>query len=195
MRYQNVTYPSTSHQTFSYPMPYLAYPSYCALPFKGDGILLYLQHKCTCRYICRKDKRPGLGIRPGTWRKPSDTYDGHRQLTAVVIRRSTFELWWTYMYMWLCFHEKQLVRISIFCGLFVYFLFSFFQTVTPTQLNDGLPPILEAFHTRSQYLNCLKNATPRPSSATLQGNPALGKYIQWKLTVKTTHAWPIPEWS
>ena len=50
-----------------------------------------------------------------------------------------------------------------------------FQQVTPAQLNEFVKSILEVYHDRSMYLDCLKEPVQRPSSATLQGNPALGE--------------------
>ncbi|KAJ8300120.1 hypothetical protein KUTeg_021639 [Tegillarca granosa] len=45
--------------------------------------------------------------------------------------------------------------------------------ITSRQLNDTLKAIFEAFHARSVYLNCVTDPAPRPTSATMQGNPAL----------------------
>ena len=50
----------------------------------------------------------------------------------------------------------------------------FFQTVTPTQLNESLKQIFEAVHTRSFYLNCIDKSELLPPSGALRGNPALG---------------------
>ncbi|KAK2168021.1 hypothetical protein LSH36_21g05004 [Paralvinella palmiformis] len=51
------------------------------------------------------------------------------------------------------------------------------EQITPSQLNDFIRTILDDFHGRSVYLDCQKEPSQRPSSATLQGNPALGARV------------------
>ncbi|XP_071097132.1 coiled-coil domain-containing protein 180-like [Haliotis cracherodii] len=48
------------------------------------------------------------------------------------------------------------------------------EQITSSQLNDSLKALLEAFHARCVYLNCMKEGPARPQSASLQGNPATG---------------------
>ncbi|KAH3795807.1 hypothetical protein DPMN_149368 [Dreissena polymorpha] len=49
------------------------------------------------------------------------------------------------------------------------------QQITSEQLNASLKGVFEAFHTRSVYLNCLKDPTMRPPSSAMQGPPAVGQ--------------------
>ncbi|XP_074654547.1 coiled-coil domain-containing protein 180-like [Tubulanus polymorphus] len=48
------------------------------------------------------------------------------------------------------------------------------EQITPTELNDSLKEIFEAFMNRGLYLKSLKDQEMRPSSGTMQGAPAQG---------------------
>ena len=50
------------------------------------------------------------------------------------------------------------------------------QEISPTQLNDGLKAVFEAFRMRAEYLNCIKEQQARPPSGTVtQGQAPPGK--------------------
>ncbi|XP_052220939.1 coiled-coil domain-containing protein 180-like isoform X2 [Dreissena polymorpha] len=51
------------------------------------------------------------------------------------------------------------------------------EQITSDQLNASLKGVFEAFHTRSVYLNCLKDPTMRPPSSAMQGPPAVGARV------------------
>ena len=48
------------------------------------------------------------------------------------------------------------------------------QQITSRQLNDTLKQVFDSFHSRSVYLNSVKDTSQRPASAVMQGPPAVG---------------------
>ena len=70
----------------------------------------------------------------------------------------------------------QLMHMHYILRLSRLFPYNLFQQITAQQLNDTLKGIFEAFHARSNYLNCMKDPTLRPPSGTIQGAPAVGMY-------------------
>ncbi|KAK3086983.1 hypothetical protein FSP39_000010 [Pinctada imbricata] len=60
------------------------------------------------------------------------------------------------------------------------------EQITSRQLNDTLKQMFEAFYRRSIYLNSVKDITQRPSSAIMQGPPAIGARVGFTAEVQPT---------
>ena len=57
------------------------------------------------------------------------------------------------------------------------------QQISSSQLNEFLKTVMEAFHRRSEYLNCLKTVNRPPSNVALTGQTSGGWTSQSPLVV------------
>ena len=60
------------------------------------------------------------------------------------------------------------------CKLMLTVVIVILQQISSSQLNEFLKTVMEAFHRRSEYLNCLKTVNRPPSNVALTGQTSGG---------------------